>query len=180
MPVTMAEGLVEVRWRTSSATAMLRRRQRDPARATCSSSVAFTEPLTGSMGVHFVNRTLAGDTIMTGPSRRRLTYEVRANGELALVGVEYVVFQEAWGAEHDQPPSLFGQTLRPRPQRQPVRHHDICALHALGLEGQPDQCVPGLEPQGAVHGRRGSPALTASNGCITATARGAEVDAGGR
>ena len=36
-------------------------------------------------------------------------YEVAPNGQLRLVGVEYVVFQEAWDAEHDELPTLFGQ-----------------------------------------------------------------------
>jgi hypothetical protein len=65
------------------------------------------EPLMGSMGIHFVNATLAGDIEIDPAAPEALMYERRPNGKLTLVGVEYVVFQEAWDAEHDQPPTLF-------------------------------------------------------------------------
>jgi hypothetical protein len=77
------------------------------------------EPLAGSMGIHFVNGTLAGDTTLDPATPEALIYEVKPNGRLALVGVEYVVFQEAWDAQNDAPPSLFDQTftLVPSPNR---------------------------------------------------------------
>lgn len=67
------------------------------------------EPLAGSMGIHFVNAGLAGDTVIDARRPEALMYEVRASGRLALVGVEYVVFKDAWDAEHSAPPELFGQ-----------------------------------------------------------------------
>jgi hypothetical protein len=77
------------------------------------------EPLAGSMGIHFVNGTLAGDTTLDPTTPEALIYEVKPNGQLALVGVEFVVFQEAWDAQNDSPPALFGQTftLVPSPNR---------------------------------------------------------------
>jgi hypothetical protein len=77
------------------------------------------EPLAGSMGIHFVNGTLAGDTTLEPTTPEAVIYEVQPDGRLALVGVEYIVFQEAWDAVHDEPPSLFGQPfmLVPTPNR---------------------------------------------------------------
>jgi hypothetical protein len=77
------------------------------------------EPLAGSMGIHFVNGALAGDTTIDPARPEALTYEVEPNGQLSLAGAEYIVFQDAWDARHDQPPSLFGKpfTLVPSPNR---------------------------------------------------------------
>lgn len=68
------------------------------------------EPLAGSMGTHFVNGILAGDAEIVAAKPEALMYE-RANGRLALTGVEYVVFQSAWDAENDAPPELYGETF---------------------------------------------------------------------
>lgn len=86
------------------------------------------EPLAGSMGIHYVNGTLAGDTELDPSAPEALTYEVQPNGRLALVGVEHVVFQSAWDADHDAPPELFGQPfhLVPEPNR-----YGIPAFYAL-------------------------------------------------
>jgi hypothetical protein len=69
------------------------------------------EPLNGAMGMHFVNATLVGDTVLDVDQPEALMYEMRANGTLQLIGVEYIVFQEAWDAGNTAPPQLFGQAL---------------------------------------------------------------------
>jgi hypothetical protein len=69
------------------------------------------EPLAGAMGIHFVNGSFAGDTALDPATPEALMYEQGANGRLELIGVEYVVFKEAWDAEHAEPPSLFGETF---------------------------------------------------------------------
>jgi hypothetical protein len=120
VPVATAEGagggpLQQVRDAT--------RRYRDVDSAIDASYVQFLgcvhEPLAGSMGIHFVNGTLAGDTTIDPAKPEALLYEVEPNGQLSLVGVEYIVFQQAWDALHNQPPSLFGQPfmLVPSPNR---------------------------------------------------------------
>jgi hypothetical protein len=69
------------------------------------------EPLNGAMGMHFVNATLVGDTVLDIDHPEALMYEMRPNGTQQLVGVEYVVFQEAWDAANTEPPQLFDQPL---------------------------------------------------------------------
>ena len=69
------------------------------------------EPLAGSMGIHFVNGALAGDGAIDASTPEALMYEVKPGGNLELIGVEYVVFKDAWDAGNAQPPELFGETF---------------------------------------------------------------------
>jgi hypothetical protein len=95
------------------------------------------EPLSGSMGIHFVNGTLAGDTEIDPATPEALTYEVKPNGQLDLVGVEYVVFQEAWDAEHDAAPQLFDQTFALVPAGNRYGIPAFYALHAWAWKTNP-------------------------------------------
>jgi hypothetical protein len=65
----------------------------------------------GAMGQHYVNGELVGDPAIDALRPEALVYEPKRGGGLRLVGVEYVVFQEAWDATHDSPPALFGRTF---------------------------------------------------------------------
>jgi hypothetical protein len=95
------------------------------------------EPLAGSMGIHFVNAELAGDTALLPRRPEALTYEVEPGGQLALVGVEYIVFQAPWDAAHDDPPTLFGKpfTLVPADNRYGI--DAFYALHAWAWKSNP-------------------------------------------
>jgi hypothetical protein len=95
------------------------------------------EPLAGSMGIHFVNGALAGDTTIDPAKPEALIYEVEPNGQLSLVGVEYIVFQQAWDAMHNEPPSLFGQPfmLVPSPNRYGIPA--FYELHAWAWKANP-------------------------------------------
>ena len=65
-------------------------------------------PQEGAMGIHLVNGTLVGDGVLDPTRPEALLYESR-NGQLDLVGVEYVVIAEAWHARNEAPPVLMGQ-----------------------------------------------------------------------
>lgn len=67
------------------------------------------EPGEGAMGTHFVNGELIGDTVVDALRPEALMFEPGPNGRMRLVGVEYIVFQDAWDAENASPPSLFGE-----------------------------------------------------------------------
>jgi hypothetical protein len=84
--------------------------------ATCPSSPA------GNMGYHLVNVSLrggaadpaAGDVVIDPLHPEMLLYERRADGQMHLVGVEYIVFQAAWERVYGAgaaPPELFGETF---------------------------------------------------------------------
>ena len=84
--------------------------------ATCPSSAE------GKMGYHLVNVALrggaanpaAGDAVIDPLKPEMLLYEKRADGQMHLVGVEYIVFQAAWERVHGAgaaPPTVFGPPL---------------------------------------------------------------------
>lgn len=87
-----------------------------PADATCPSSGE------GRMGYHLVNVNLRGspadpaqaDAVIDYRAPEMLLYEKRPDGTMNLVGVEYLVFQEAWERVHGAgaaPPEVLGQTM---------------------------------------------------------------------
>jgi hypothetical protein len=62
-----------------------------------------------AMGQHYINGALAGDDLLELEKPEVLMYERQNNGRMKLVGVEYVVFEEAWsGAEA---PTFLGRTM---------------------------------------------------------------------
>lgn len=67
------------------------------------------KPGVGAMGIHYVNGTLVGDSVIDARTPESLVYEPQENGRLRLVAAEYIVFQAAWDGVHAAPPSLFGQ-----------------------------------------------------------------------
>jgi hypothetical protein len=64
----------------------------------------------GGMGIHFVNGARLNDPREIASQPEAVIYEPRANGELRLVAVEYVVTKQAWeAAGNTGRPRLFGQ-----------------------------------------------------------------------
>lgn len=84
-----------------------------------------------------------------------LTYEVQPNGQLALTGVEYVVFQEAWDAEHDQPPTLFGQPFVLVPAGNRYGIPAFYALHAWAWKANPTGSFEDWNPKVLCTGTEG-------------------------
>jgi hypothetical protein len=116
-------------------------RFRNVDRATVSGYVQFFgcvhEPLAGSMGIHFVNAGLVGDTVIDAGKPEALMYEVRPDGRLALIGVEYVVFKEDWDAEHASPPELFGETFNTVAEPNRYGIPTFYELHAWAWKSNP-------------------------------------------
>ncbi len=113
------------------------------------------EPLAGSMGIHFVNGDLVGDAEVEAAKPEALLYEPTENGRLALAGVEYVVFQDAWDKENDEPPTLFDQpfTLTPSPNRFGIQ--PFYQLHAWAWEANPTGIFADWNPQVLCTGTEG-------------------------
>jgi hypothetical protein len=90
------------------------------------------------MGQHYVNLDLVGDPAIDPLRPEALVYEPRKGGGYKLVGVEWVVFQDAW--EGDAPPTVLGMSLKPvgDPNRYGLpafyqRHAWIWAPNPLGM-----------------------------------------------
>jgi hypothetical protein len=69
-------------------------------------------PLTGAMGVHFINPPLVGDAMLDPAHPEALIYESR-DGATRLVGVEFIVLFDVWHETHglQDPPTVEGQLL---------------------------------------------------------------------
>ena len=76
----------------------------------------------GNMGYHLVNVSLrgaasnpaAGDAVIDMMNPEMLLYEKGSTGSINLVGVEYIVFKDAWervNGVNAAPPEVFGQPL---------------------------------------------------------------------
>jgi hypothetical protein len=76
-------------------------------------------PGTGGMGIHFARTELVLDGAVDAATPEVLVYEPKADGGLRLVAAEYIVFKDAWDANHTSRPSLFGQPFEdlPSPNR---------------------------------------------------------------
>ena len=68
-----------------------------------------SEPGEGAMGTHFIHGELIADTVIDALRPEALMFEQGSNGQMRLVGVEYIVFQDGMDAENASPPSLFGK-----------------------------------------------------------------------
>ncbi len=73
----------------------------------------------GAMGVHYVNGTLLGNLTLDPAQPQALIYEP-ANGQMTLVGVEFILDSASWlAANNNTPPVLEGQVFNfvPAPNR---------------------------------------------------------------
>jgi hypothetical protein len=64
----------------------------------------------GAMGVHYVNGNLLNGTI-DDAHPQALIYEPQANGQMKLVGVEFIAFASTWLQSNTNPPVLDGQVF---------------------------------------------------------------------
>lgn len=89
--------------------------------------ITSAQPGKGAMGVHYVNGSLLDSTV-DALRPEALIYAPLPDGTMRLVGVEYIVFQDAWSGK--KPPQLFGQDfhLTPAGNRYGIPAH--YALHA--------------------------------------------------
>jgi hypothetical protein len=97
--------------------------------STLDSLGCFQNPGVGGMGLHYLSADLL-DAEVDVAAPEALVYEMRANGDVKLVGLEYIVPIDAWtGAE---PPMLFDQPFHPHPVL------PLYVLHAWVWRPNPD------------------------------------------
>ncbi len=85
-------------------------------------------PDMGAMGVHYVKGALVGDGAVDALTPEAVVYEPDERGRMRLVALEYVVFKDAWDANHDAKPSLFGQPFDTTPDG---NRFDLPAFYSL-------------------------------------------------
>lgn len=91
----------------------------------------FENPGVGGMGLHYVDFTLV-DGVVDATAPEAVVYEMRSNGQLKLVGLEYIV--PAGLVDPANPPMLFGQEFHAHPVLPLwVLHAWIWAPNPLGM-----------------------------------------------
>lgn len=104
-------------------------------------------PGVGAMGVHYVNGTLVNSGQVNPLKPQALVYEPAANGQLNLVAVEYITFQQQWDATHGAPPMLFGQPFMLTPDGNRFGLPAFYSLHAWIWQDNPTGTFSMWNPQ---------------------------------
>ncbi len=106
--------------------------------STLQSLGCFENPVVGGMGLHYLKADLLDDEVdVTTPEA--LVYEMRANGDLKLVGLEYIVPVAAWN--ENAPPMLFGRQFHAHPVL------PLYVLHAWVWRPNPNGMFADWNPQ---------------------------------
>jgi len=66
-------------------------------------------PDSGAMGLHFINGPLVSAGVLDPTRPQIVIYEPTTNGNLRLIGADFLVLADAWNARHSGPPELMGQ-----------------------------------------------------------------------
>jgi len=69
-------------------------------------------PETGAMGLHYVNMPLVMDGEIDAMRPEIILYEPGENGQVSLVGADYLVFADVWDKTHSSAPELMGQKFQ--------------------------------------------------------------------
>ena len=92
----------------------------------------------GAMGIHYVNGDLVGDHTVDPAHPEAVIYEPEKNGQLRLVGLEYVTIKADWDAYHSSPPTLFGQPFNVTPSPNRYGLPPFYSLHAWIWKNNPE------------------------------------------
>ena len=107
---------------------------RDAAGIAC-----IAEPTMGAMGVHYVDLPAVLDPTIAADHPEAVVYEPTKNGRMKLVALEYVVFKDAWDADHTAAPSLFGQEFMVTPDPNRFGLPAFYSLHAWIWKHNPSE-----------------------------------------
>ncbi len=69
-------------------------------------------PDKGAMGLHYVNMPLVLDGQIDAMRPEIILYEPTGDGQLRLVGADYLVFADVWDKTHSSAPELMGQKFQ--------------------------------------------------------------------
>jgi hypothetical protein len=91
----------------------------------------------GAMGLHFVNLALVADPTLDPTRPEIVIYEPLPNGEVRLVGADFLVFKADWDAQNPNPPELMGQLLHLFESPNRFRLADFYTLHVWAWKDNP-------------------------------------------
>jgi hypothetical protein len=91
----------------------------------------------GAMGLHFVNLALVADPTLDPTRPEIVIYEPLPNGEVRLIGADFLVFKADWDAQNPNPPELMGQLLHLFESPNRFRLADFYTLHVWAWKDNP-------------------------------------------
>ncbi|MCB0123765.1 MAG: hypothetical protein KDE31_33500 [Caldilineaceae bacterium] len=106
----------------------------------------MSSPQSGAMGVHFVNGDLVGDGEVDALHPEALLYQPK-DGKMQLVGVEYLVFAEAWDANHEGPPMVMGHMFNFTSAPNRLRIPAFYSLHVWAWQSNPSGTFSDFNPK---------------------------------
>ncbi len=90
----------------------------------------------GAMGIHYVNGNLLNGTIDVNQPQA-LIYEPSPNGQMKLVGVEFITLASTWLQNNSGPPVLEGQVFLYVDSPNRFNIPSVLRASRVGMEGQP-------------------------------------------
>jgi hypothetical protein len=99
-------------------------------------NMCMDDPNLGAMGFHYVNTALL-DAELDVTQPEAVMYEAGPNGEMRLVGLEYVIPKAAWTSQN--PPVLLGRELA-------LNQYDLWALHVWIWKDNPSGMFASYNP----------------------------------
>jgi hypothetical protein len=63
----------------------------------------------GAMGLHYINGPLVTKGVVDAVHPQIVIYEPASNGQLRLIGADYLILADGWNKYHKSPPELMGQ-----------------------------------------------------------------------
>jgi len=105
------------------------------------------------MGIHYVKGSLVfnsdgtPNTDLDAEHPEALVFAPNAGGQPRLAALEYIVLQDAWDAQHSDPPSLFGQTFNLTPAGNRFGIPAFYSLHAWVWEPNSDGMLQPWNPR---------------------------------
>jgi hypothetical protein len=91
----------------------------------------------GAMGLHFVNLALVADPTLDPTRPEIVIYEPLPNGQVRLIGADFLVFKADWDAQNPNPPELMGQLLHLFESPNRFRLADFYTLHVWAWKDNP-------------------------------------------
>ena len=91
----------------------------------------------GAMGLHYVNGDLVNSGVLDPTRPQIVIYEPMPNGELQLIGADFLVLADAWHATHSDPPQLMGQLFHLFPSPNRFKLPAFYTLHVWAWKNNP-------------------------------------------
>jgi hypothetical protein len=101
----------------------------------------------GAMGLHYVNGAIVNSGVLDAARPQIVIYEPKPNGDLELIGADYLVLADAWNATHSGPPELMGQFFHLFPSPNRFGLPAFYTLHVWAWKDNPKGAFVNWHPQ---------------------------------